>query len=139
MSMTDFQSGLVCPNRLGGFLDPENASRGLTNAIARANATITQEDIDAGLHPLPHGTSHDLRHTCKSILEDMGCPGIARRMILGHAGADAHDRYGKAFDQTIRDYLGTMLSALDKEERLLAVRPEVGVQTLEKSAENSVI
>lgn len=135
LSTAQPMNDLIGPNRLGGLLDPENASRAMSEGIRRANATITEEDEAAGLGKLEAGTFHDLRHTLKAILEDLGCPAIARRMILGHAGKDAHDKYGKAFDQTVREHLGTILKVIESEECLLAVRPKPGVQKEQEQTE----
>ncbi len=65
------ESGLVFTSTIGTSLDPRNASRLFQEALQRAG--------------LPHIRSHDLRHTCASLLLARGVHPRVVMETLGHS------------------------------------------------------
>ncbi|RYD41216.1 MAG: hypothetical protein EOP83_34190, partial [Verrucomicrobiaceae bacterium] len=76
-------SPMVCPGGIApgqkvgteraSYLNPDNASRGMQQAIARVNAAYVAHHRGKGEPPVfPNITFHDLRRTFKSIMDDIG-------------------------------------------------------------------
>lgn len=52
---------------------------------------------------LPKVDQHSARHTCNSLLADLGVPAHVRIRILGHAAESSNEPYTHATDQAARD------------------------------------
>jgi integrase len=59
-------------------------------------------------------TSHDLRHTMKDRLREVGCPKDIRDAIQGHTSGDVADTYGEGHSlKTMQHWLSLIAVAVD--------------------------
>lgn len=85
-------SELVCPHpRDGGALTSDALGAHLRAACERAQVRIIRP--------------HDLRHTCATGLEMLGCSKERRDALLGHAGKDTGDDYTHIGVETLRPWV----------------------------------
>lgn len=74
------------------------------------STSLERAEIRAGLHAL---SSHKLRHSLSSWLDDNGCPRATRLFILGQSRKAVADRYNHTSPEVVREWIGKFWSAGD--------------------------
>lgn len=91
LALTPTGDDLVFPHPDGGSLSAKTLSEHLRRACLRVG--------------VPHITPHQLRHTCATGLEALGCTRERRDALLGHAGKETGDEYTHIGVDTLRPWV----------------------------------